>query len=542
MPNERPLAEISGSHRELVPGSVLVGDPDPAERISVTVLVRRPPGVPPPSEAQPLTYDEFESIHGAAPPDAAAVESFARSHDLDVTAVSRAARTIRLEGSVRRMSEAFGTRLRLYQAGDLSYRGRSGPVFVPVSLAGIVEGVFGLDDRPPARVHLRRLDGESQAHAGSGGPPFTSPQVAALYGFPAGVTGAGQAIGFVELGGGFAGTDLAAYYQQLGLAAPVVQVVSVDGGQNNPAPANNSAKNPDFEVSLDMEIAGAVAPGAAQVVYFAPNTTQGFLDAVNAAVHDAVNQPSVVSISWGGPESALPAQFRTAMENALTNAASLGVTVAVASGDNGSMDQVLDGRLHVDFPASAPHALGVGGTTLKASASATIASEVVWNNATGATGGGVSDAFPLPTWQIGAGVPPSPNPGAFTGRGVPDVAADADPRTGYQIFAHGRAWSFAGTSAAAPLWAGLVALANQKLGRRVGFLNPALYALSPFLAAFRDIVNGNNDNSGASPPLPFASGPGWDACTGLGSPNGTALTLALAGFGVSIEWNKTSVA
>jgi kumamolisin len=210
-----------------------------------------------------------------------------------------------------------------------------------------------------------------------------------------------------------------------------------------------------------------------------------------------------------------------AMDNAFKAAAAVGVTVCCASGDDGSSDGVGDGRAHVDFPASSPHALACGGTHLVGS-NGTIASEVVWNGGAqgGATGGGVSDVFGLPSWQKTAKVPGSANPGGRRGRGVPDVAADADPATGYQVRVDGRDLVFGGTSAVAPLWAALVARMNQKLGEPTGFLNPVLYDAATAKGALHDITKGSN---GA-----YKATKGWDACTGLGSPDGRKILSALS--------------
>ncbi|MGA2218233.1 MAG: S53 family peptidase, partial [Terracidiphilus sp.] len=264
-------------------------------------------------------------------------------------------------------------------------------------------------------------------------------------------------------------------------------------------------------------VAASVAPGAKIAVYFTPNTDQGFTDAITTAVHDATNKPSVISISWGGPESSWTAQAAAALDAACQSAAALGVTITVAAGDNGSSDGATGNN--VDFPASSPHVLACGGTKLDADG-ATIVSEVVWNetaNNEGATGGGVSTLFALPSWQANAKVPaPSVSTG---GRGVPDVAGDADPTTGYTIRVDGETTVIGGTSAVAPLWAGLVAVANEQLGTQVGFINPAIYA-SKAASAFNDITQGNN---GA-----FSAGPGWDACTGLGSPIASKLIPLLA--------------
>jgi kumamolisin len=198
----------------------------------------------------------------------------------------------------------------------------------------------------------------------------------------------------------------------------------------------------------------------------------------------------------------------------------LGVTVCVAAGDNGSADiapgQAPDGRAHADFPASSPHALACGGTRLEGSGTA-ITSEVVWNDGSGgATGGGVSDVFDIPSWQSAANVPVSVNPGGRVGRGLPDVAGDADPATGYRIRVDGVDTTFGGTSAVAPLWAALIARINAAKGKPAGFVNPKLYKAA---GVCNDITQGNNGS--------FAASAGWDACTGLGSPNGQKVAGAL---------------
>jgi kumamolisin len=341
--------------------------------------------------------------------------------------------------------------------------------------------------------------------------------VAELYSFPSNFNGTGECIGIIELGGGYKTADLQTYFSQLGLTAPSVTSVSVDGGSNSPT---GSADGPDGEVMLDIEVSGSIAPKAKIVVYFTSNTDQGFLDAITMAVHDTTNKPSVLSISWGGPESSWTSQALQQFDQAFQDAATVGISVCIAAGDNGSSDGVTDGEAHVDFPASSPNALACGGTTLNASGS-TIVSEVVWNDPDdGATGGGISDVFPLPSYQDKSGVPPSVNPGNKTGRGVPDVAANADPDTGYSVRIDGENTVVGGTSAVAPLWAGLIACLNQALGKPVGFLNPTLYGFSASSGVFRDITSGNN---GA-----YSAGPGWDACSGLGVAVGTKLLQALS--------------
>jgi kumamolisin len=265
---------------------------------------------------------------------------------------------------------------------------------------------------------------------------------------------------------------------------------------------------------LDIEVVGSIAPAANIAVYFTPNTDAGFLDAVTTAIHDTTNKPSVISISWGGPESTWTAQAMTAMDDAFQAAAALGITVCVASGDNGSTDGVSDGKDHVDFPASSPYALGCGGTSLRTTQKS-ITKEVVWNDGAkgGATGGGMSSFFAAPAWQSGISAKyRSGKSVVLTKRGVPDVAGDADPETGYDVRIDGTDTVIGGTSAVAPLWAALIARINQATGTPVGYLNPQLYK-DP--KALRDITQGSNGD--------FKAAKGWDACTGLGTPNGPAL-------------------
>jgi kumamolisin len=523
--SDAPRVEIAGSERTPLPPETSLGPADPRQRLAVTVLLRRRGALPEPGTAQAhLQRRQLEELAGADPADIERVEAFAHDHGLDVVDASPARRSVVLAGTVDALEAAFGTQLSLYDVDGTVLRGRQGPLSLPATVAPAVEGVFGLDDRPQARPYFRRLlEGGHPVLARAATAAFSPVEVARLYDFPTIATGAGQCIALIELGGGYTKADLDAYFQGLGLTALATVAVSVDGGANQP---DGNPGGPDGEVMLDIEVAGAVAPGARIAVYFAPNTDRGFLDAVSTAVHDSVRRPSVVSISWGGPESTWTGQSMTALDTVLQDAAALGVTVFCASGDTGSGDGVGDSLAHTDFPASSPHVVACGGTRLSAGAEA-ITAEVVWNGgaAGGATGGGISDTFDAPSWQANAGVPPSANPGERRGRGVPDVSGDADPQTGYRVLIDGQPTVVGGTSAVAPLWAGLTALLNQLLGRPVGFLNPQLYG--PVLAGggFRDITEGDN---GA-----YSAGTGWDPCTGLGSPRGSAILAALQGTSVA---------
>jgi kumamolisin len=505
---------LKGSERVAVPGARVVAPADPDERLEVSLLLRRRAPhelsarvvalASGKSVAPHLSREEFAQRHGAESSDLAAVRAFAASSRLAIVQEHAGRRTVVLSGTVAQFSAAFNVQLQQMQHDGGSYRGRTGSIELPESLDGIVEAVLGLDNRAQASPHFRIRPAASAAAS------FTPPQVASLYDFPSG-SGSGESLAVIELGGGYRPADLDAYFKSLGLTTPLVTAVSVDHLQNTPT---GDANGPDGEVMLDIEVIGAIAPQAKIAVYFAPNTDAGFLDAITTAIHDTTNQPSVISISWGGAESTWTSQAMTAMDEAFQAAAALGITVCVASGDNGSSDAVSDGGDHVDFPASSPFVLACGGTRLKADASA-ISGELVWNDGAsgGASGGGVSTFFATPSWQAALSAARTQgNPSPLTRRGVPDVAGNADPGTGYQVRVDGADSVFGGTSAVAPLWAALIARINQASGKSAGFVNPRLYQ-SP--QALRDITSGNNGD--------FAAAAGWDACTGLGSPNGAAL-------------------
>ncbi len=517
---------LPGSERQ--PVGTRLGDQPNDETIQVSVILKpKVRATAPPKGRAHLSREEFAAKYGADSAVIEKVKRFAKENNLTVSAVWPERRTVQLEGTAANMIRAFEVQLARYEDKGRQYRGRTGSIKLPADLADSVEAVLGLDNRPHVKTHFR-VRGEKAGHAAaSTGVSFSPRQVAELYQFPLDVDGTGETIGILELGGGFHPADLTNYFASLGITAPTVISVSVDQGQNAPTTPNSA----DGEVLLDIEVAGAVAPGAKIVVYFAPNTTQGYQDALTMAIHDATNQPSVISTSWGSAESTWTAQAMTAFDSAAQDAGALGVTICAASGDNGSGDGVTDGANHVDFPASSPHILGCGGTSLH-SANGVITSETVWNDGAtgGSSGGGFSNQFPLPAFQSSAGIKPP----AGGGRGVPDVAGDADPETGYNVLVDGKSSVIGGTSAVAPLWSGLIALLNQKLGAPLGFLQPTLYGLPVADNAFRDIVTGSN---GA-----FSAGPGWDPTTGLGSPSGENLLKALSGGGSATATKKSTTA
>jgi kumamolisin len=534
------------SERKIVAGARRIGDSQPDQRIEISVHVRRTPGSPGAAKLGPdnLSHEDLVKHYGGDPSDLAKVAAFAKKQGLAVIESSAAKRLVRLAGTGADFNKAFDVNLGHYEHTNFTYRGREGSIRIPKNLDGIITAVLGLDNRPFARPHFieRRPRPARPADSAANFTGFSPVTVANLYGFPPG-DGTGQTVGIIELGGGFRPGDLQAYFSGLGLATqPQVLAFSVDNASNSPGTLQHP--NPDNgEVMLDIEVIGAIVPNAKIVVYFAPNLTDAnFSDAISAAVHDTVNQPSVISISWGGPEDQATGQFQDAVKGTLEDAQSLNITVLVASGDNGAADMPpigddhWDGRAHVDFPSSSPLVLACGATRIDLSGT-TLAGESAWNqgfadtdpdvNSFGSVGGGISDVFtPPPAWQANLALPPSANAGAPAGRGVPDVTGDGDPDSGYSVRVDGKAGVIGGTSAVAPLWAGLIARINQTLNKRVGFVNAALYA-NP--SAFNDITLGNNrvSNQGGDENLGYDAAVGWDACTGLGSPKGNAVLAAL---------------
>jgi kumamolisin len=495
-----------------------IGPADATKRITVTVIVRRKVSATFSSLLAPhsqVSREQFSVEHGADDADLAALTTFARANNLEIVQVWSVQRRVVLRGTVADLSKAFSVKLDLFEYPGGRYMSHAEPTSVPKELRDIILAVVGLDNRPLLMPRFRLSE-----HATSSVGTFTPDQVGALYRFPVDADGSGQTVGILEFGGGYNDGDLDAYFAKLGVNRPQVASVGVSGAGNQPS---GDPTGDDGEVVLDIEVLGAVAPGARQVVYFAPNSEQGFVDGFASVVHDQVNSPSVISTSWGAPEENFSSTTRAALDSLFQDAVLLGTTVLAASGDGGSSDGVGDGALHVDYPASSPWVTGCGGTTLLVQ-NGLIAGENTWNHDGGASGGGVSQFYAVPDYQAKAGVVPSGS-GGRQGRGVPDVAGNADPTSGYQLLIDGQPTVIGGTSAVAPLWAGLVARINQLRGSNLGFLNPQLYALLTAAAAFRDIVNGNNDASGQG--APYQAAPGWDACTGLGVPDGTNLAVAL---------------
>ena len=528
---------LPGSKRELLPHSRPAGPINPSESAVITVRVRSigdikalektayELGNQRLEDRTYLTREELAQQYGARAEDLDLVEQLAQQHNLVVVHRSAAERSIVLKGRLGDLLDAFPTHLEMYHHAAGTYRGRQGEIHIPQHLDKIITGVFGFDTRPKQRLGYHSLLMAASGPGGGNGVAATD--FAKRYKFPTefdGVTldGSGQTIAIIELGGGFRTSDLKAYFQEIAVPLPSVVAIAVDGGQNQPTGDPQSA---DGEVMLDVEVAGAVVPKGKFAIYFAPNTDLGFQAAIRTAVHDAQRKPSVISISWGAPEDTLSQASIDAYHELFVEAAALGVTICVASGDHGTADeraQDWDGKIHVDHPAVDDLVLGCGGTQIDDQGN-----DVAWNDGTRfdvnvpggggwAGGGGISEIFAVPDYQKNANLPISIATGK-PGRGVPDIAMSA---TNYFLRVDTSEGASGGTSAVAPLMAALVAQLNQARQKNVGFLNPLLYA-KVANGIVQDVTIGTNaiENTIQG----YKAGPGWDACTGLGTPDGTAI-------------------
>lgn len=385
--------------------------------------------------------------------------------------------------------KAFKVKLDNYQLDNNLYHAHDDDIHIPDHLKDVIIGIIGFDTSPIAWSYAKK------PHITEQKGTYTPIQLANIYNFPSNLTGTGQSVAIIELGGGYNISDMKEYFKMLGIdKAPKIVSIGVDGASNNPGVDTGS----DTEVVLDIQVIAAIVPDATIVVYFAPNTDKGFYDAIFKAINDTTYKPSVISISWGGPEVYWSKSSLNNFNNLLNTASSKNITVCAASGDNGASDGINDGYNHVDFPASSPYVLSCGGTKLTYNNN--VIKEIVWNENNGASGGGISNIFTSPTYQKNLHI---------SKRGVPDVCGDADPQTGYNIYINGQTEVIGGTSAVAPLWTALIAQINQSINKNVGFINPILYNNS---LVCRDVKKGDNDG--------YSAKKGWDACTGLGSPDG----------------------
>lgn len=458
-----------------------------------------------------LTHSQFYELFSVSDTDIALVVKFATDANLIVEDSHAGSATVKVSGDVGAFNAAFSTTLLTASTLSRSYRTYTGELSIPNELDNIIEFVLGLDTTVVLNSAVSPIPSNQAIQPQSSSVTLTPQQVTAAYNFPAN-DGYGGCIGIVEFGGGYTTANVNASFAAIGLPAPTIVNVFVNGGTNTPDTSSASAEN-----MLDIFVIGGAVPAAKLVIYFAPNSLAEFANCFNAAIHDTVNYPSVVSVSWAANEMYW-GTYATAVDTVLQSAAILGITFCIASGDYGSESYNGDSVYTVNYPASSPYALGVGGTTLQLTGS-NIANEFSWNQGNASSGGGVSTIYAVPSWQTGLTSTKYPigSPTMLTGRGIPDICANADWYTGY-VFYYGSMNSqvqSGGTSGAAPMIAALILRLNILTEKRLGFVNPLFYA-NPSI--FNDITSGNN---AAPNSQGFAAVVGWDACTGLGSPNGS---------------------
>ncbi|MGZ4169247.1 MAG: S53 family peptidase, partial [Solirubrobacteraceae bacterium] len=497
---------LSGSDRPLRHNAVRVSDIDPAAAVEVTVTVRGP-DLPQVTPGKSISREELERVYGAKPQDMDAVSSELGQYGLEVIDSAPATRSLRVKGTAAQMDAAFQANLGIYRHHDHEYRGREGGLEVPAKLDGIVTGVFGLDQRRVARrvPGIPPYQGSAESVAAGALSPADLEE---RYRFPAG-EGEGQTVAIAEFGGAYFANDLALFCKQQGRPEPTVKqvglgvpVLTEQQVMALPASQREQVLEEAGEVNMDVQIVAGLCPGADIVVYFTTFDQKGWVDLLNEVIKGVPAGPVALSVSWGLAEdsSEFSAAARRVIDHRLQAAALLGVTVCVSSGDDGSGDQTQDGSAHVNFPASSPHVLAVGGTQLEGD------QEVAWwqspgdrAHGGGATGGGISRVFPQPSWQTVE--VSSPDGSGATGRIVPDVSALAGPPY-YQLVMLGKPAPNGGTSASAPLWAALIArsAAAADPPRAPVFLAPLLYGGGPDghplgTSVCRDITAGGNTST-----------------------------------------------
>jgi kumamolisin len=517
---------VPGSNRPRQRSAGRVRDVDPEQSISLTIAL---------ADASAQTV--------------AAVSEVLAEQGLEIGRTAGRGHSLRVRGTAARIEQIFSPGLGIYENDEQGeFIGREGQISIPSQLEGRVVGVFGLDQR---RVARRRAGNSGDGYASgatstqAAAPALSPAAIRSHYNFPAG-TGSGQTVAVAEFGGGYFSSDLEAFCQKQGTAVPTVTAIGVNGAkvltlqeiQQLPSQQQQQQLDDSVEVNLDVQIIAGLAPDATILVYFSNFTEQGWVDLIDEVVDGTPDKALALSVSWGLAEDDpdWSAGAVQAIDQRLAAAAELGITVCAAAGDDGSADQESDGKAHVDFPSSSPHTLAVGGTMLNAE------TDVVWwqspgertSSGGGATGGGVSTIFAKPSWQANVEVA-SINAGAIAGRIVPDIAALAGPPY-YDVIFMGKDSPNGGTSAATPTWAALLVLlaAASPTPWKPAFLSPLLYAAtaggdSVGAAGCTDVTSGDNTSSTLG--KGYSAGPGFDAVSGWGVPNGVALLTALTAAG-----------
>ena len=541
--NSRTL--LNGHEVPLIQQAHLIQNTSPTQQLNLSIgmQLRNPSGLDSllsdiydpnsPQYHQYLTPDQFEQMFAPTSDQVQQVITYLQSQGMTITGVAPNNLLIDATATVSQVQSAFSVKINTYQAGSHTFYANTNSPSVPTSISQLITSIGGLDNSVQYQPLYQRMVKHIQKYGAALATPsgFGPKDLTGAYDATslqnAGIMGDNQTVALFELDG-YQTSDVTQYFQNYGMATPNISNVLVDG-------YNGAAGQGAIEVELDMEVVGALAPHASQIVYEGPNTTQGLNDTYNQIVHE--NKAHIVSISWGLCEAYSGAAELQTLDNIFKQGAAQGMAFFAAAGDSGAYD-CGDGTLSVDSPASDPYVTGVGGTNLQLNAGA-YGSESVWSNPSDTSrspngaggGGGISNTFSEPSWQTGR-VAQGGN------REVPDVSADADPATGYATYCTvtnagcpSTGWiTVGGTSAAAPLWAGSTALINQYLlsqGKTIiGSANPSLYGLfsaSKQLSPFHDVTSGNN--------LHYNAGPGYDMASGIGSPYVNNMAHDLAGSG-----------
>ena len=466
-----------------------------------------------------LDQDAFVYQFGSVEDEINLVENWAVTNELTIVESGAGIATVKVQGTAEQFNNLFKIQLQTVVDETRTYRTYTGSLTLPDEINSVVDGIGGLDNQL-SFGNYARLDNSI--------PPEIDPTVisnptpvdlAQAYQFPrsAGTNaqqGLGSCTAIIELGGGWTTQNLTSTFGRIGLANPTVVDVSVDGGVNDGGVDANSSG----EVMLDIYCVGAVCPAGRIAMYFAPNSFQGFIDTIISATNDTTNNPSVISVSWGTTDTNWSSTNRNLFEAALQAAVTKGITTFVAAGDFGVKAISTSPTYTVQYPGTSPYVICAGGTVISINNDYSIASEIPWGTSGGsyAGGGGVSTIFSVPAWQTGfsSKLYPGGAVSSLTGRGIPDVSAMA---TGYQFYysSANTFGSFVGTSATAPLLAGMMARLNQLSSRRIGFVNSDWYSVRT--TAFNDQTTGDNHGGNT---VGYQATVGWDACTGIGSPIG----------------------
>lgn len=522
-PKKQKTKRIIGNTPKKVKGMVLPTDPNPNHKITFTLFLNPvKTKIPQPKDLVNLnqrkqfitTRKEFKKVHGTTKGDIVSLKKFTNKYNLQISKTKLTERWISIKGKIEDVEKALKIDILQYDFEEFIYYFHHGVMEIPKEIEHLVEAITGINKAPikERRIFPMQLNLNKSMLKGTA---VHAKDFEKLYNFPEELDGSGQCIGIISLGGGYDEKILKKYFKGHGIPMPDISWVSVDGGKNEPG-ANTEY---DYEVYMDLEIVGSLAPGAKIVVYFAKNDKANILKAFKQAIHDNKNKPQVISMSWGTLEENFSRHEAIALNNVFKEAAHLNITLICSSGDLGSSGKVDQTGLNVQLPASSPYILAVGGTQTDV-VDNKILHEDVWKQeqemsgqkVNFSSGGGFSDFYPMPQFQK------SVLPITFKKkkkRGIPDVAANASTTPGIILNVSNTIQVSMGTSASTPLWAALITRINQKLNElnlpHVGFINPFIYH-DEFRPLFNQVLHGENGNYNATG--------GWDPCTGLGTPDG----------------------